>query len=150
MLRDGDASIDSSVTSDTNVWAIIPAAGAGARMQAGIAKQYLLLLGRPVILHTLERLCSYPSVKGVMVGLAPQDSRWDSVSTNGLGKFLGTYVGGTTRARTVLNGLTALSTRAQHDDWVMVHDAVRPCIRRADMDKLIEAANTSPEGVLLA
>ena len=110
-------------------------------MQAPSPKQYLPLLGRPVILHTLERLCTHPRVRGVMVGVSDQDRHWQALTPMlaNLPKFLGKYPGGETRAQTVLNGLKALSQHAKSDDWVLVHDAVRPCVRHADIDKLIAA-----------
>lgn len=138
------------MTLDANIWAIVPAAGAGTRMQAGLPKQYMRLLGRPLILHTLDRLCSYPRLRGVLIGLAPGDSHWRDVAGPTSEKFLGTYAGGPTRAQTVLNGLAALSKRAGKDDWVMVHDAVRPCVRHADLDALVAAALATPDGALLA
>lgn len=121
-------------------------------MQTPLPKQYLPLLGRPVILHTLERLCTHPRVRGVMAGVSDQDRHWQAlipVLAN-LPKFLGKYSGGETRAQTVLNGLKALSKHAKSDDWVLVHDAVRPCIRHADIDKLIAAVGNDREGGLLA
>ena len=121
-------------------------------MQAPLPKQYLPLLGRPVILHTLERLCTHPRVRGVMAGIADQDRHWQALipMLPGLPKFLGKYSGGETRAHTVLNGLKALSKHAKSDDWVLVHDAVRPCVRHADIDKLIAAVGNDREGGLLA
>lgn len=132
------------------IWAIVPAAGAGMRMRGDSPKQYLPLLGRPVILHTLERLCSYPRLRGVLVGIAPADTHWAALSTANLKNLLGSFAGGAVRARTVLNGLTALSAHASPSDWVMVHDAARPCVRHADLDKLAAAAFRSPDGALLA
>ena len=121
-------------------------------MQAPLPKQYLPLLGRPVILHTLERLCTHPRVRGVMVGISDQDRHWQALipMLANLSKFLGKYSGGETRAHTVLNGLKALSKHAKSEDWVLVHDAVRPCVRHADIDKLIIAVNDGQEGGLLA
>lgn len=133
-----------------DIWVIVPAAGTGARMQAGVPKQYLPLLGRPVILHTLERLCSYAPVRGVFVGVAGDDPHWKGLPKNMLEKLAGTFSGGSVRAKTVLNGLNALAARARPDDWVMVHDAVRPCVRHADLDKLVAACAMSPDGALLA
>ncbi|HEX9811619.1 MAG TPA: 2-C-methyl-D-erythritol 4-phosphate cytidylyltransferase [Burkholderiales bacterium] len=132
------------------IWAIVPAAGAGTRMQSGVPKQYLPLLGRPVILHTLERLCSYPRVRGVLVGIAPGDSHWSGLGADKVKNLLGTFDGGASRARTVLNGLAALSAHAQPEDWVMVHDAMRPCLRHADLDRLSHAAFACADGALLA
>ena len=121
-------------------------------MQASLPKQYLSLLGRPVILHTLERLCTHPRVRGVMAGIADQDRHWQALipMLANLPKFLGKYSGGETRAHTVLNGLKALSKHAKSEDWVLVHDAVRPCVRHADIDKLIAAVGNDREGGLLA
>lgn len=121
-------------------------------MQAPLPKQYLPLLGRPVIQHTLERLCTHPRVRGVMVGIADQDRHWQALIPllAKLPKFLGKYAGGETRAQTVLNGLKALSQHAKPEDWVLVHDAVRPCVRHEDMDKLISAVANGQEGGLLA
>ncbi len=138
------------MTPERNIWAIVPAAGTGARMQAEVPKQYLPLLGRPVMLHTLERLCGYARLTGVLVGIAPDDVRWSTLQTAGLPKLLGTFAGGRTRVQTVLNGITALAKYARADDWVMVHDAVRPCVRHADLDKLLAAVVSSPDGALLA
>lgn len=121
-------------------------------MQAPLPKQYISLLGRPVILHTLERLCTHPRVRGVMVGISDQDRHWQALipMLANLPKFLGKYSGGETRAQTVLNGLKALSKHAKSDDWVLVHDAVRPCVRHADIDKLIAAVGDNRDGGLLA
>ena len=121
-------------------------------MQAPLPKQYLPLLGRPVILHALERLCTHPRVRGVMAGVSDQDRHWQELipMLANLPKFLGKYSGGETRAHTVLNGLKALSKHAKSDDWVLVHDAVRPCVRHADIDKLIAAVGNDRDGGLLA
>ena len=115
-------------------------------------KQYLLLRGRPVILHTLERLCHYPRLSGVMVGISTQDRHWQAHETEAerLPKFLGTYPGGATRAHTVLNGLKALAAHAHDNDWVLVHDAVRPCVRLSDIDALVSAVESGKDGGLLA
>ncbi|MFL6622326.1 MAG: 2-C-methyl-D-erythritol 4-phosphate cytidylyltransferase [Sulfurifustis sp.] len=138
------------MASPPDIWVIVPAAGVGARMQAAVPKQYLPLLGRPVILHTLQRLCSYAPVRGVLVGVAPEDAYWPQLPTETLGKLAGTFIGGAVRAKTVLNGLVALADHARADDWVMVHDAVRPCVRHTDLDKLVAACNASSHGALLA
>jgi len=134
------------------IWGLIPAAGVGLRMGTALPKQYLLLRGRPVILHTLERLCHYPRLSGAMVGISSGDRHWQAHETEAerLPKFLGTYPGGATRAHTVLNGLKALTAHAREADWVLVHDAVRPCVRLADIDALVNAIETNSDGGLLA
>ena len=140
------------MTGADGIWALVPAGGQGLRMQAPLPKQYLLLLGRPVILHTLERLCTHPRVRGVMAGVSDQDRHWQALIPRlaNLPKFIGKYSGGETRALTVLNGLKALTKHAKAEDWVLVHDAVRPCVRHADIDKLIAAVGNDRDGGLLA
>jgi 2-C-methyl-D-erythritol 4-phosphate cytidylyltransferase len=134
------------------IWALIPAGGQGKRMQSAVPKQYLPLLGRPVILRAIERLCSHPRIQGMVIGVAPDDPHWPSLvgELKCLSKFLGTAPGGETRAQTVLNGLKELTKHARPDDWVLVHDAVRPCVRHGDIDKLIEKVSEEGEGGLLA
>jgi 2-C-methyl-D-erythritol 4-phosphate cytidylyltransferase len=129
-------------------WAVVPAAGSGERMQAGRPKQYLDLLGRPVIVHTLERLASFPALRGMVVGLAPDDRHWSTLESIPA-KLLSTYAGGRERAVTVLNGLHALAAHAGPDDWVLVHDAVRPCLRPGDVAKLVATVGDHPDGGLL-
>lgn len=121
-------------------------------MQAAVPKQYLPLRGRPVILHSVERICTHARVHGVLVGIAMDDAHWPNVKQKSthLPNLLGAFQGGGQRAETVLNGVNALADQAQETDWVMVHDAVRPCIRHTDIDKLIDAATASTDGALLA
>jgi len=121
-------------------------------MQSPAPKQYLPLLGHPVLRHTLERLCTHARVQGVLVGIAPEDEHWKKHAEEfrNLPKFLGTSNGGETRAHTVLNGLKALAKHAKAGDWVLVHDAVRPCVRHGDIDRLITAVEAGEEGGLLA
>ena len=133
------------------IWAIIPAAGVGTRMQAAIPKQYLPLLDRPVIGHAIERLCGHPRVHGLMVGISAGDPHWPQLGSPAAKNFIGTFTGGATRAHTVCNGLRALLDRgANIADWVLVHDAVRPCVRREDIDMLIDSVTREGEGGLLA
>ncbi len=121
-------------------------------MQSAIPKQYLPLNGRPVIAHALERLCTHARIEGCLVGIAADDPHWSSQAGASAPwpRLLGTYPGGPTRAHTVLNGLGALAPHAAPTDWVLVHDAVRPCVRARDIDRLIDAATASEHGGLLA
>lgn len=128
---------------------MVPAAGGGTRMRADRPKQYLSLLGRPILLRTLERLGSYPRLRGMLVGIAADDVYWPTLS-GPIPNLLGTYPGGAERAETVLNGLQALAAYAQPQDWVMVHDAARPCVRHADIDALMLAVAGHTDGGLLA
>lgn len=121
-------------------------------MRASLPKQYLRLLGRPVILHTLERLAGHPRVVGVLVGISAGDAYWSTLTSRlaTLPKPIATYEGGAERADTVLNGLKALAAHADEGDWVLVHDAARPCLRRGDVDRLIAEVLGYPDGGLLA
>jgi len=131
------------------LWAVVPAAGGGARMRAARPKQYLPLLGRAILQHTLERLGHYSRLRGLVVGIAADDAYWPTLSTE-IPNLLTTYVGGVERAQTVLNGLRALETYAAPDDWVLVHDAARPCVRHTDIDALLAAVAGHADGGLLA
>ena len=88
-------------------------------------------------------------MRGILLGIAPDDNHW-AAATVAAEKLLGIFTGGATRAHTVLNGLASLATHAAEDDWVMVHDAVRPCVRLQDIDSLIEKATANIDGGLLA
>lgn len=131
--------------SQSAVWAVVPAAGAGTRMASATPKQYLPLLNKPVILHTLERLCAVTAVKGVWAGISNNDEYWPDIQARLAQhtKFRGSYAGGPERAHTVLNGLTLALAQASPDDWVLVHDAARPCVRIQDVEKLITDVITS-------
>ena len=117
-------------------------------MQAGIPKQYLPLRGVPVLRRTLERLTSHPRIQGVFLGIAAGDKHSDSVTSPTLAKFMGTYTGGASRAETVLCGLRVVSEQAGANDWALVHDAVRPCVRHEDIDRLLDEVGDA--GGLLA
>jgi len=118
-------------------------------MRAARPKQYLPLLGRAILQHTLERLGHYPRLRGLVVGIAADDAYWPTLATE-IPNLLTTYVGGAERAQTVLNGLRALETYAAPDDWVLVHDAARPCVRHTDIDVLLAAVAGHADGGLLA
>lgn len=134
------------------IWAIVPAAGAGTRMGSSAPKQYLPLHGKTVIATTLERLASFPPIQGIYVGLSADDSQWAKVadSLTDLPVEITTYVGGEERANTVSNGLKGLSAVAEEGDWVLVHDAVRPCVRHEDIQRLIDEADDTDDGGILA
>jgi len=138
--------------STTGIWVIVPAAGAGTRMGSSGPKQYLPLQGKTVLGVTLERLAKFPAIKGIFVGLSKDDAKWQHVadSLKGLPVEISGYIGGAERANTVLNGLKALSEIAEAGDWVMVHDAARPCVRHEDIEKLIRETIESDDGGILA
>jgi 2-C-methyl-D-erythritol 4-phosphate cytidylyltransferase len=118
-------------------------------MRADRPKQYLPLHGRPILQRTLERLGSYPRLRGMLVGIAADDVYWPTLAGS-IPRLLGTYPGGAERAHTVLNGLKALAEYAAADDWVLVHDAARPCVRHSDIDTLLAAIAGHADGGLLA
>lgn len=134
-------------------FAIVPAAGSGARFGAAVPKQYLPLAGRPLIFHTLRALLEDTRVDRVVVVLAPDDAHWSKYDCDwlSLGPRLEVVcVGGATRAESVLAGLRALETAAAPDDWVLVHDAARPCLAPAMLAALIDGLADDPVGGLLA
>lgn len=130
------------------IWAIVPAAGIGSRMSSETPKQYLSLCGQSVIAQTLLRLSQVAELRTIVVMLNPNDQQWQSEGL-ALHDGLMTCIGGAHRAESVLNGLYALAGLASDDDWVLVHDAVRPCVRVADIDKLLTQIAQHPVGGLL-
>lgn len=135
----------------TRYYAIVPAAGSGSRFGAERPKQYLDLLGRPLIFHTLAALTAHPAIDRVWVVLAPDDPYWPRYDWSELGHKLETVrCGGATRAESVGNGLLAAATVATDDDWILVHDAARPCLSRAMLDALCDELADDPVGGILA
>ncbi len=128
-------------------WAVIPAAGVGKRMQADRPKQYLELHGRTVLEHTLSRFLDHPRIGGVVVALTDGDPYWQELAITH--HKLMTASGGEERCHSVLNALQVLRAQADDNDWVLVHDAARPCLRREDLDQLIESLAQHPVGGLL-
>lgn len=134
------------------LWAIVPAAGSGRRMQNAAPKQYLNLNGKPVLFHTLQRLDALRGLHGVVLVLSPGDRQWSAIKTVGPDMTAPVILceGGEERSESVLNGLIALAGHAVDDDWVLVHDAARPCVRVADMLRLLHAVEQHPAGGMLA
>lgn len=130
-------------------FAAIPAAGVGRRMGADVPKQYLPLCGVPVLAHGLRRLGDHPKVSGVVVALAPGDPYWQKIEARCRAPLWVTS-GGALRSDSVLAALGVLALHGDEDDWVLVHDAARPCLRRADLDRLIGGLWDHPVGGLLA
>ena len=129
-------------------WAIVPAAGVGLRMGSDTPKQYLPLNGTPVIAIALQKLASISEIKKIVVALHPQD-RWFSQLQPRLGERFVTVRGGDQRPRGVVNALRSISTAAQEQDWVLVHDAVRPCVSSSDIRKLLTELDHHAIGGLL-
>lgn len=134
---------------ETRIWAVVPASGIGARFGAACPKQYAQLRGRPVVQHTLERLAQVPGVSRIVVAVRADDHYWPSVQV-ALPSLVSSVPGGVERYHSVINALAALEGEAREHDWVAVHDAVRPCVRVADVHHLLQALSGDPIGGLLA
>ena len=137
------------MNSESKLWAVVPAAGVGRRVGGEIPKQYLDLHGRPLIAWTLKRLLELNELQRVTVAISAEDSYWsDLVIRND--QRIQTTIGGDERCHSVLNGLVALEEEAADNDWVLVHDAARPCVRIDDIRRLIVVARKSENGAILA
>lgn len=135
----------------SDIFALIPAAGTGVRMGYEIPKQYQQLAGKPLINHAIDVLCAHARVQQVFVVLSPEDvifrqQDWSAYK----GQLEQLYCGGATRSASVLNGLMAMGDAVEPDDWVMVHDAARPCLTDRLIDQLINELADDNVGGLLA
>lgn len=131
-------------------WAVIPAAGVGARMAADRPKQYLQLGGRTILEHSLNCFLDHPGVKGVVVSIAADDPFWPGLPCASDPRIQRAE-GGRERADSVLNALLLLHAQGAADsDWVLVHDAARPNLARSDLDRLLIELADDPVGGLLA
>ncbi len=135
-------------TAAPRFWAVVPAAGKGTRMQSELPKQYLKLFGKTILEHTLGRLTAHPRIAGVALAVAADDDLWPEMRANFPSVI--TAIGGTERCHSVLNALRALSAHAADDDWVLVHDAARPCLHPNDVSRLIDTLAAHPVGGILA
>ena len=133
----------------SRLWAVVPAAGAGRRLGAPVPKQYLDLAGRRVIERTLDVLVPQACIAGVRVALDPADALWD-VTAYASHPRVRRVDGGAERCHSVLGALNDLACSANPHDWVLVHDAARPCLRQQDLERLIEALTDDPVGGILA
>lgn len=131
-------------------WAVIPAAGVGARMAADRPKQYLQLGGRTILEHSLDCFLDHPCLKGVVVSIAADDPYWPGLAC-ARDTRIQRAAGGRERADSVLNALLLLHAQGAADnDWVLVHDAARPNLARDDLDRLLGELANDPVGGLLA
>jgi 2-C-methyl-D-erythritol 4-phosphate cytidylyltransferase len=131
-------------------WLVVPAAGSGRRMGAETPKQYLTLAGATVLEHALAPFLADPRCRGAVVALAAGDARFPTLPVARHPKVR-RAPGGAERRDSVEAGLAALAAAgAGEADWVLVHDAARPCLARADLERLLDALPASPDGALLA
>ena len=142
---------------DSGVWVVIPASGIGSRMGSDIPKQYLTVHSKTVLEHTISRFLGGDSIAGILVVIGEGDPYWPDVearlASGGLtAPFLQITTGGAERADTVVKGLTFLSSKLglADDQWVMVHDAARPCVRDHDLLSLLNIRESGQAGGILA
>lgn len=131
-----------------STWVIVPAAGVGSRFGSETPKQYQLLQGRTVMEHTLERLLELKKIQ-IVVAVNSQDTCWMPLPVFQNSRIQTTW-GGDERADSVRLALEFLGSQAEPDDWVLVHDVARPCIRVKDIQKLIKQLINHKVGGVLA
>ncbi|NAZ98326.1 2-C-methyl-D-erythritol 4-phosphate cytidylyltransferase [Vibrio toranzoniae] len=131
-----------------SVIAVVPAAGVGSRMKADRPKQYLKISGTTILEHTVEKLLSHPQVSQIVVAISDDDPYYPELALNQNPKVI-RVSGGSERADSVLSALDYIAEQ-QLGDWVMVHDAARPCVQLGDIDKLISGAMSHDVGAILA
>ncbi|MBV8741824.1 MAG: 2-C-methyl-D-erythritol 4-phosphate cytidylyltransferase [Sinobacteraceae bacterium] len=129
-------------------WLVMPAAGVGRRFGSALPKQYAKLHGRSVIEWALAPFLADVHCLGVVVVTAGEDRYWPAIAARLPG--LTNVAGGASRSGSVRNGLRALAGRADSQDWVLVHDAARPCVSPQEIGQLLHAAAAHPVGGILA
>ena len=133
------------------VFAVVPAAGQGTRIGDAVPKQYLPVAGKPMMFHSVEALASVARIERVHVCLSPLDRHWGAHDWSALhDKVEAVFCGGAYRAETVLNALKHLESRIGKDDWVLVHDAARPCIKTELIEQFLDELEDDQVGGLLA
>jgi len=135
--------------STARVHALIPAAGRGTRYGGAVLKQYLPVCGKTVLAHAIAALQSHPLVSGITVILAVDDQQFDK-AVGPLSRVVGTVTGGATRAQSVRNGLQFVVDKHPETNWVLIHDAARPCLPPAALDRLLQHGLQCPHGAILA
>jgi 2-C-methyl-D-erythritol 4-phosphate cytidylyltransferase len=132
------------------VFALIPAAGSGSRFAGEQPKQYARLAGKAMLWHSVRAVC-VPPVETVFVVLAPDDKSFAAQDWSAFdGKVEPLYCGGEARRDSVYNGLVSVMNTVDADDWILVHDAARPCLPRRDLDSLLRECQPDAVGGLLA
>lgn len=129
-------------------WAVVPAAGVGARMGSLVPKQYLPIHGKTVIEHSIHKLLAITDLQRIYVALSEDDCYWPELAIANYPTICRVN-GATERAGSVLNALLAISTHASDSDWVLVHDAARPCVEVTDIEALIASVGNHDIGGIL-
>ena len=133
------------------LFALVLAAGSGTRIGDSVPKQYLPVAGKPMMFHSIEAIAAVARVERVFVVLAPLDRHWVEHDWSAFPeKIEAVFCGGARRAETVLNTLKFLEARIAKDDWVLVHDAARPCILTELVEQFLDEIGDDPVGGLLA
>ena len=135
--------------STTRVHVLIPAAGRGTRYGGAVLKQYLPVCGKAVLAHAIRAFQFHPMISGITVILA-EDDQWFESAVGQLTAAVETVTGGDTRAQSVRNGLQFVADNYPETDWVLVHDAARPCLSPGSLDRLLEQGLQSKDGAILA
>lgn len=132
-------------------FALVLAAGLGTRIGDAVPKQYIPIAGKPMMFHSIETLAAVPRVERVFVVLAPMDRHWGSHDWSALpDKVEAVFCGGSRRGESVANSLNHLDERIAKDDFVLVHDAARPCIDRELVEQFLDEIGDDAVGGLLA
>ncbi|MAZ65652.1 MAG: 2-C-methyl-D-erythritol 4-phosphate cytidylyltransferase [Kangiellaceae bacterium] len=131
-----------------NIHVILPAAGSGKRMGMTTPKQYLQIGDKCILQWSIEAICEYPSVASFSIAIGKNDKHWVNVAPL-IKQKTDVFFGGEERANSVLNGLRYLEGKVREDDWIMVHDAARPCVAMDDIKQLMLAIDTHEVGGLL-
>jgi len=137
------------MSSEAPVWAVIPAAGSGSRMQSDRPKQYLSFQGKTLLEHCLDRLLSHSAIVGAVVVLSENDTHWKELDYQA-GKPLKVAVGGAERQHSVYSGLLSIQNHCGNDAIALVHDAARPLVSHSDLDQVIAVARQHMAGAILA
>ena len=124
------------MSNNNRLWVVIPAAGIGKRMGVDIPKQYITVCDKAIIEHTVEKFTSRNDLQGILVALSNSDQHWSTLELSKNNKIT-TVTGGEERYKSVYNALCSLKNKAGDDDWILVHDAVRPCITTSEIDQFI-------------
>ena len=119
-------------------WAVIPAAGIGERVGSKIPKQYLQIAGKTILEHAISPFIDNSRIAGITVALHPQDTYFDTLDIKSCSEKVHVATGGVTRAHSVFNALESFEAKLDKNDYILVHDAARPCLTMSDLDKLID------------
>jgi len=133
------------------VFAFVLAAGQGTRIGDPVPKQYIPLAGKPMMFHSIEAIAAVSRIDRLLVVLSPLDRHWGAHDWSALpDKVEAAFVGGSHRGESVLNALKHIEDHAARDDWILVHDAARPCIATELVEQFLDEIGDDPVGGLLA